>query len=69
MLGDFSTDPNGDITLLGGDDMAAIAGISVETVSRIIAEFKRGDLLCKVAGGLYRCDRAALQAIAREAGG
>jgi len=49
--------------------MAAIAGISVETVSRIIAEFKRGDLLCKVAGGLYRFDRAALQAIAREAGG
>ena len=69
MLGDFSTDPNGDITLLGGDDMAAIAGISVETVSRIIAEFKRGDLLYKVAEGLYRCDRAALQAIAREAGG
>ena len=34
-----------------------------------IAQFKRGDLLYEVAEGVYRCDRAALQAIAREAGG
>jgi CRP-like cAMP-binding protein len=69
MLGEFSTDPNGDIPLLGREDMAAIAGISVETVSRIVAEFKRGHLLYKVAEDLYRCDTKALQAIARAAAG
>ena len=65
MLRQFSTDPNGDIALLGREDMAAIAGISVETVSRIVAEFKRGQLLHRVTDDLYRCDTAALQAITR----
>ena len=65
MQGELSADPNGDIALLGREDMAAIVGISVETVSRIVAEFKRGHLLYKVAEDLYRCDREALQAIAR----
>jgi CRP-like cAMP-binding protein len=65
MLGEFSTDPNGDIPLLGREDMAAIVGISVETVSRMVAEFKRGHLLYKVTEDLYRCDTEALQAIAR----
>ncbi len=69
MLGDFSTDPNGDITLLGREDMAAVVGTSVETVSRIVAEFKRGRLLYKVTEELYRCDREALWAIARAAAG
>ncbi len=64
MLGQFSTDPSGDIALLGREDMAAIVGISVETVSRIIAEFKRGRVLYKVTEDLYRCDRQALQKIA-----
>jgi len=67
MLGEFSTDPNGDIVLLGREDMAAIAGISVETVSRIIAEFKRRHLLYKVTEDLYRCDREALLTIAHAA--
>ena len=67
MLEQFSTDPNGDIALLGREDMAAIVGISVETVSRIIAEFKRSNLLYKVAEDLYRCDGEALHAIARAA--
>ena len=67
MLGGFSTDPSGDITLLGREDMAAIVGTSVETVSRIIAEFKRGHFLYRVSEDLYRCDMEALQAIARAA--
>ena len=67
MLRQFSTDPNGDIALLAREDMAAIVGISVETVSRIVAEFKRGRLLYKVTEDLYRCDTQALQAIARAA--
>jgi len=67
MLGEFSTEPNGDIVLLGREDMAAIVGISVETVSRIIAEFKRGRLLYKEAENLYRFDTEALQTMAHPA--
>jgi hypothetical protein len=30
----------------------------------MVAEFKRGHLLCEVGEDLYRCDRETLQAIA-----
>lgn len=61
MLSGFSTDPNGDIELLGREDMAAIVGTSVETVSRIIADLKRRRLLYKVtADNLYRIDMQAI---------
>jgi CRP-like cAMP-binding protein len=63
---EYSTLPNKTIELLGGDDMAAIIGTSAETVSRIIAEFKRRRLLEKVAPNLYRGDVTALQAITLE---
>jgi CRP-like cAMP-binding protein len=67
MMSDLSTDPNGDIQLLGREDMAAIVGTTVETVSRIIADLKRRRLLYKVtADNLYRCATEALRAIARE---
>jgi hypothetical protein len=56
-------------TMVRGDDRVAIAGVAVETVSRLIAEFKRGHLLYEVAEDLFSCDRAALQAIARAAAG
>ncbi len=62
----YSADPNGDTELLPGEDMAAIVGTSVETVSRIIADLKRRRLLSRVAAHLYRCDRQALEAITRE---
>jgi len=68
MMIDFSKDPNGDIELLGREDMAAIVGTTVETVSRIIADLKRRRLLYKVtADNLYRCDIDSLRAIAGEA--
>ncbi len=66
-LSRYSADANGDIDLLAGEDMAAIVGTSVETVSRIIAELKRRSVLSRVAAHLYRCDAAALEAITREA--
>jgi CRP-like cAMP-binding protein len=66
-LSRHSTDPNGDIELLAGEDMAAIVGTSVETVSRIIADLKRRRLLNRVAVHLYRCDTAALEAITSDA--
>ena len=68
MLCELSADPNGDIELLAREDMSAIVGTTVETVSRIIAELKRRRLLYKVtADNLYRCDRDALKAISQEA--
>jgi CRP-like cAMP-binding protein len=61
-----SADANGDIELLAGEDMAAIVGTSIETVSRIIADLKRRGLLHRVATHLYRCDTVALQSMTRE---
>jgi CRP-like cAMP-binding protein len=66
-LSRYSANSNGDIELLPGEDMAAIVGTSVETVSRIIADLKRRRLLNRVAVHLYRCDTAALEAITRDA--
>jgi CRP-like cAMP-binding protein len=63
LLEELSSDPNGDIELLPREDMAAIVGTSMETVSRIIAELKRRRLLYKVTQTLYRCEREALQTI------
>jgi CRP/FNR family transcriptional regulator len=54
------------IDLLGREDMAAIIGTSVETVSRIVAEFKRCGTLRKAGPHRYRFDVAALEAITRE---
>ncbi|MGD2073422.1 MAG: Crp/Fnr family transcriptional regulator [Gammaproteobacteria bacterium] len=63
----YSADANGDIELLPGEDMAAIVGTAVETVSRVIADFKRRRLLHRVAVHLYRCDTAALETVTRDA--
>jgi CRP/FNR family transcriptional regulator len=51
------------VKLLGREDMADIVGVSVETVSRIVADLKRNHLLYTVSDNLYRCDRQALQSI------
>lgn len=41
--------------------MAAMTGVVVETVSRVIAEFKRQKILYKTKDKLYMCNVAALQ--------
>lgn len=56
LLAEIGGDSNGDIHLLHRDDMAAVVGITKETASRIIAEFKRHRLLYKVAANLYRVE-------------
>jgi len=65
-LTEISADANGDIELLGRDDMAAVVGTTVETVSRIIAELKRRGVLFKVTATRYRCDLEALRAAAEQ---
>jgi len=63
---EYCNDPHHAIELLGREDMAAIIGTSVETASRIIAEFKRSGILRKTGIHRHWCDVAALEAIARE---
>jgi len=63
MFDELARDTSDGVKLLGRQDMADIVGVSVETVSRIIADLKRNRLLGKVGDNLYRCDRHALQSI------
>ena len=63
VLNEFFSDENGAFILLNREDMAAMIGITVETVSRIIAEFKRQKILYKTNGNLYKCDVTLLQEI------
>ncbi|MFC1588873.1 Crp/Fnr family transcriptional regulator [Pseudomonadota bacterium] len=63
VLDEFFADQNGALILLNREDMAAMIGITVETVSRIIAEFKRQNILHKTNNNLYNCDVDALKKI------
>lgn len=49
------------VELLGREDMAAILGVRVEGVSRIIAELKRDGVLRPIGKGFYQYDRTALK--------
>jgi len=49
------------VELLGREDMAAIVGVRVEGVSRIIAELKRDGILHPLGKKIYEYDRAALK--------
>ncbi len=56
---------DGACELFGREDMGSMLGITTETASRIIAEFKRNGTLQEVPGGVsLRCDNAALNKIA-----
>lgn len=58
------SNPNGAFMLLHRDDMAAIISIAIETISRIVAGFKRKNILYKSDNGLHSCDIAAIKKIA-----
>jgi CRP-like cAMP-binding protein len=63
MLNKHYTDENGSFILLSREDMAAMTGIAVETVSRMIAEFKRLKLLYRTVENRYSCDVPSLVGI------
>ncbi|WP_158675340.1 Crp/Fnr family transcriptional regulator [Thiohalobacter thiocyanaticus] len=63
LLADLAPDRNGDIELLPRDDMAAVVGMTPETTSRIIADFRRRGLLAKIASGTYRIEKQRLQTL------
>ena len=61
ILDEFFANEDGSFILLNREDMAAMTAVVVETVSRVIAEFKRQKILYKTKGKLYMCNVAALQ--------
>jgi CRP-like cAMP-binding protein len=63
ILNEFYADKDGDFILLNREDMAAMIGTSTETVSRMIAEFKRENILTKTHNRLHKCNIEALQQI------
>jgi CRP-like cAMP-binding protein len=61
ILEKFFSDEEGAFMLLSREDMAAMTGIAVETVSRMIAEFKRQKILYRHRDNFYMCNVSALQ--------
>lgn len=61
LLDKFFADKNDTFIMLSGEEMAALIGISTETVSRIMAEFKRHKILHKTDDKRYTCNATALQ--------
>lgn len=51
--------------LMSREDMGSMLGLTMETVSRIIAEFKRNGLISKNANGCYDCNLEELNRVAR----
>ena len=66
VLDKFFADNNDEFILLSREDMAAMIGIAVETVSRMIAEFKRQKILYKTEDKLYMCNTVELLKIAQQ---
>ena len=66
LLERFFSEESGAFILLNREDMAAITGIAVETVSRMIAEFKRQKLLYRHRDNLYMCNVSALERITHQ---
>lgn len=60
---------SGSVKLLTCDEMAAILGVTPESVSRVLAGFKRSGTLCALDGAqpeLFRCDLPTLEKVAWE---
>lgn len=53
-------------TLFGREDLGAMLGITTETASRAVADFKRQGLLTELRPNFFRCDVAGLQALGEE---
>lgn len=66
VLDEFFAEDNGAFILLNREDMAAMIGIAVETVSRMIADFKRQKILYRFKENYYQCNTEALQDISRQ---
>ncbi len=69
-LSEFESDAeNGELHLLTCDEMGSILGVTSESVSRVLAEFKRRDILSRhdgAANNHYEADMGQLRHIADE---
>ncbi|WP_051013950.1 Crp/Fnr family transcriptional regulator [Pararhodospirillum photometricum] len=54
--------------ILGREDIGAMLGVTTETASRVIAEFRRAGILVEQRPNVFVCDDAALRAVAGEDG-
>jgi len=59
----IDTDGRGLCELFNREDIGAMLGITTETASRVIAEFKRNGTLEHIGPGEFRCRPEALQAL------
>jgi CRP-like cAMP-binding protein len=50
--------------LMSREDMGSMLGLTMETVSRIVAEFRRSELITKNPNGCYECKLDELEKIA-----
>lgn len=58
-------DESDEARLFSREDLGSMLGITTETASRTVAEFKRSGLIEDIGSNRYRCDREALEEIAR----
>ncbi|MEW5729470.1 MAG: Crp/Fnr family transcriptional regulator [Pseudomonadota bacterium] len=55
---------DGKVHMLAREDVGAILSVTTETASRMVAEFKRGNVVTEVAANVFTCDREALEDLA-----
>lgn len=60
MLAGLSTNPDQVFVLPSGDDMAAMVGTTLETVSRTVADMKRNHLITKIRDSQYKLNAEVL---------
>ncbi|MFN3075419.1 MAG: Crp/Fnr family transcriptional regulator [Alphaproteobacteria bacterium] len=59
-------DGEADCTLFSREDVGAMLGVTTETASRVISEFRRLGIIAQPTGNHVQCDEEALQKIAEE---
>ncbi|KAF0119446.1 MAG: Crp/Fnr family transcriptional regulator [Rhodospirillaceae bacterium] len=60
-------EPGGDCDLFSREDVGAMLGVTTETASRVIAEFKRTQVILPADSHRVHCDETALRRIAKDA--
>lgn len=63
----FAREENsGYVTLFSREDVGALLGVTTETASRTVAEFKRKKLICETSANVFQCDMDGLERLANE---
>ena len=62
----IKSDPQAECELFSREDIGAMLGITTETASRTIAEFKRQGLLVETGANRFTCDARNLERLAAD---